>query len=538
MDKQAIYVIGHKNPDADSIVSAIAYSEYLKTKGKNVIAGRIGPVTSDVEYLLERFKYEEPLHLYTAKSIINDIDYDKVVLVSKDITIAEALNKLLNTVTKTIIVVDKKKNLVGLLSLSNLNRLWAAEDEELIKLLKTASFENIVKILKAEIINKAKSFNINGYVELAPVEEEDIHEGDIVVTSLVNKRRFKQAIKAKAGLIIIVGNNKDESLIAQAKKNGINIIKTDLNILKISKLIYQSVTIDQLMITAEKVNSVSINETVDVCLARISKSRFRSYPILDENGKVVGSLSRYHLNNYKRKQLILVDHNETKQSIDDIEHGEVLEIIDHHRIGDFESSNPITITTKAVGATASIIANMFFDNDFKISKNLAGLLLGAILADTLNLNSPTTTSIDKEIAKKLEKISDVNGKKLYEEMLKHGESLQSKKSIDILYDDYKEYNINGNKIGIAQAICKSKDEYLAVKDAIEVALEEACKSKQSDLLICMLTNPTGSGSYLIAKGNKANIIEEIYPDRRENFFISKLMSRKKQLLPDIIRELS
>ena len=533
-----IYVTGHKNPDCDSIVSAIAYAEYKRALGENAIAGRIGPVGNDVEFLLESFNYEEPLHLYTAKSVIGDIEYDKAVLVSKDMTVMEALKKLLKTVTKTIIITDKKKNLVGLLSLSNLNRLWAAEDKELAKLLKTASFKNIIKSLEAEVINQANTFNINGYVELAPVDENDIHEGDVVVTSLVNKRRFKQAIKARAGLIIIVGNSDDEELIAEAKKADINVIRTDLNILKISKLIYQSATIDQLMITADKVNSVSINETVDVCLARISKSRFRSYPILDENGKVVGSLSRYHLNNYKRKQLILVDHNETKQSIDDIEHGEVLEIVDHHRIGDFESTNPISITTKVVGATATIIANMFFDNKIKVSKNLAGILLGAVLSDTLNLNSPTTTSVDKEVAEKLEKICGINGNMLYEEIVKHGESLQSKKSIDILYDDYKEYSINGKKVGIAQAICKDEEEFLAVKDAIDIALEEACKSKQSDLLICMLTIPTGAGSYLISKGNSANVIEEIYPDKKDNFFISKLVSRKKQLLPKIIEVLS
>lgn len=533
-----VYITGHKNPDCDSIVSAIAYAEYKKIKGVNAIASRIGPVSSDVEYLLDFFGFEEPLHLYTAKSTIGEIDYDKAILVNKNITIKEALGKLIKTVTKTVLVVDKKKQLEGLLSLSNLNNLWTADEDKLAKLLRNATFENIVKTLNAEVLNKASSFKLNGYIELAPVDEKEIHEDDIIVTSYSNEKRFSQALKAKAGLIIIIGEKKESKLIEKAIKADINVIRTDLNALRVSKLIYQTPTIEHIMLRSENVNSVNINETVDACLSRISKTRFRSYPILDDNGRVVGSLSRYHLNNYKRKQLILVDHNEKKQSIDDIEAGEVLEIVDHHRFGDFESDNPIVINTMVVGATATIIAKKYFDEKIKISKNLAGILLGAILSDTLNFLSPATTEVDKEIAIKLEKLSGVNKDELYKEIIKHEESIQSKRSIDILYDDYKEYEINGNKLGIAQATCKDEKEFLAVKDALYNALQDACKSKRFDLMICMLTNPNGAGSYLIACGDKDSIIEEMYPNRKENNFVSKLMSRKKQLLPNIIKVLS
>ena len=192
----------------------------------------------------------------------------------------------------------------------------------------------------------------------------------------------------------------------------------------------------------------------------------------------------------------------------------------------------------AVGATATIIANLFFEEKIKINKSLAGLLLGAILADTMEYNSPTTTPLDKEIGNKLESIAKVSSKELYSELIKHGESLQNKKSIDILYNDYKEYIINGNKIGIAQATCMNKQEYLAVKDTLEQSLQEACKSKQYDLMMCMLTDPTGKGSYLIAKGAKESVIEEMYPDSGEYHFVQKLMSRKKQLLPNLIERLS
>ena len=532
-----VYVTGHKNPDTDSIVSAIAYSEYKKAKGVNAVAGRIGPVSSDTEYLLERFNFEDPVHLYSAKSTIEEIDYDKAVLISPDYTIKEALTQIIETDTRTLFVCDEGARMIGLLSLSNLNNLWTADERYLSKILKTATLENIIRILKAKLLVRAEKFNLNGRVELAPVDEDIINRNDIIITS--SKRRFKQALKAHAGLIIIIGNfDEFDDLLDEALRLDVNVISTRLSALKVSKLIYQTPTVDKIMIPAENVVKVSVNETVDAALNKVSKSRYRSYPIINENGIVVGALSRYHLLNYKKKQFILVDHNETKQAIDDVEAGEVIEIVDHHRFGGFEAANPIQITTMVVGATATIVANRFFEDKMKIKADLAGLLLGAILSDTMNFMSPTTTPMDKQIAEKLEKLSGVNGDELYAEIVRHGESLSDKKSIDILYDDYKNYEINDIKIGISQATCKDREEYLAVKDMLNTAMEEACKSRGLDLMMCMLTDPSGSGSYLLSCGDRKDVIYEMYPSRKEDEFVKKLMSRKKQLLPEVIKVLS
>ncbi len=536
--KKVTYVIGHKNPDTDAIVSAIAYAEYKNLSGNlNVVAGRIGPISDDTEYLLERFRFEEPIHLYSAKSNVNEIDYDKAVLISPSITIKEALSKIINTDTRTVFITDKKKKLLGLISLSNLNKLWTANEKYLSKLLKTASLENIVRILKAKTLVKASSFKTNGVVELAPSEDDAISKNSIIITS--STKRFREAIKAKASLIIIVGKADNFiDLLPLAEKADINVIQTSFNALKVSKLIYQTPTIDHIMMKEDEVIKILIDETVDSSLNKVSKSRYRSYPIIDENKAVVGALSRYHLINYKKKRFILVDHNESKQSIDDIDAGEVIEIVDHHRFGGFESTNPIKITTMVVGATATIITNMFLENKIKIEKNLAGLLLGAVLSDTMNFKSPTTTILDKKVAAELEKISGVNGDELYKEIVKHGKPLSNRRSIDILYDDYKSYDINGLKVGISQATCKDKEELLSVKDSLKIAMEEACKTRDLDLIICMLTDPNGSGSYLLSCGDKENIIEEMYPNRKENNFVVRLMSRKKQLLPEVIKVLS
>ena len=532
-----IYVTGHRNPDTDSIVSAIAYSEYKKAKGYNCVAGRIGPVSSDTEYLLERFGFDDPVHLYSAKSTIEEIEYDKAVLIDPSYTIKEALTEIIETDVRTLFVCDEGAKLLGLLSLSNLNNLWTADERYLSKLLKTATLDNIIRILKAKLLVKAEKFSLNGRVELSPNDEEIINRNDIIITS--SKRRFKQALKAHAGLIIIIGHYDEfDDLLEEALRADINVISTRLSAMKISKLIYQTPTVDKIMIEADKIVTVSINETVDAALGKVSKSRYRSYPIINENGIVVGALSRYHLLNYKKKQFILVDHNEVKQAIDDVEAGEVIEIVDHHRYGGFITANPIQICTMVVGATATIIANKYFEDKMKLSSKMAGLLLGAILSDTMNFMSPTTTDLDRETAEKLMKISGVNSDELYGEIIRHGESLSDRKSIDILYDDFKNYEINDIKIGISQATCKDREEYLAVRDQLSTAMEEACKTRGLDLMMCMLTDPSGSGSYLLSCGDRKDVIYEMYPGRKEDEFVKKLMSRKKQLLPEVIKVLS
>lgn len=236
----------------------------------------------------------------------------------------------------------------------------------------------------------------------------------------------------------------------------------------------------------------------------------------------------------KRKDLFLVDHNEIKQTVDDIASGEVIEIVDHHRFGGFESDNPINITAKTVGATATIIAEKFIKEKLPLSKNLAGILLGAIVSDTMNFKSPTTTSIDEQVAEKLEKIAKIDSATLSKEMIEHSESILNKRFIEIVYDDFKEFNIDGNKVGLAQATCKSKEEYLQLKDELLKYLQDTCKSGSYDLMVVMLTDPNGSGSYLLFTGNKKSAIEEIFAGKLKDGFVDNLISRKKQLLPQLI----
>lgn len=535
MKKRPVYVIGHKNPDTDAIVSAIAYAEYKKQLGVNAVAARIGSVSSETEYLLERFGYDDPVRLYTAKCTLREIDMDKAALADKDMTMKEALDKVIKLKNRGLIVVDDKKHLEGIVTLDDLTYMWTKTDEELASIIRTIEVDNIVKTLQGELVLRG-THALSGKMHMFPSLKSNV-EDDSIVLLRNEDDKMQYCLELGATMLVICTSSPiSEHILKMARDAEASIITTQLTPLFITRLIYQTPTIEHIMISKEKIDYFNINDTIDEASKKIAKSRHRSYPVLDGDGKVVGAISRYHLFNYQKKQLILVDHNEKKQAIDDIDDGIVLEIVDHHRFGGFESDNPISITTMPIGATASIITNMFFTNKVKLSKKLAGLLLGAIISDTMNLKSPTTTPIDIENVEKLKKISGVEPSDLSKGMIGHAESLLSKRYIEIVYDDFKEFNIEGNKVGLAQAVCTSREEYVKLKDSLQRYLEDACKSGGYDLMVTMLTNANGSGSYLLSAGDKKYIVPDLFKKDKDDF-INGLVSRKKQLLPAVIKSL-
>ena len=532
MKQQPIYVVGHKNPDTDAIVSAIGYAQYKKAKGINAIASRLGSVSSETEYLLERFGFEDPKMLFTGKALLSEIEMDKAALADKDMTMKEALDKVVKLKNRGLIVVDKKKRLQGIVTLDDLTYMWTKSDKQLESILNTIEIDNLVKILEGTLVLRG-NHKLSGKMHMFPSLKSNV-EDDSIVLLRNEDDKLQYCLELGATLIVVCTSSPiSKKILKMAKDAEATIITTELTPLSIARLVYQAPTIEHIMIEKDKIDYFNIDDTVDEASKKIAKSRHRSYPVLDDEGRVVGAISRYHLFNYQKKQFILVDHNEKKQTIDDIDEAIVLEIVDHHRFGSFESDNPISITTMPVGATSTIVADKFFKDNIKINKNLAGLLLGAIISDTMNFKSPTTTSLDIEIAKKLEKISKVNPNELSKKMIEHNESLLNKRYIEIVYNDFKEFNIEGNKVGLAQAVCKSKDEYIKIKDDLQRYLDDACKSGGYDLMVAMLTNPNGSGSYLICSGSRKSIVKEVF-ELKSDLFVKDLVSRKKQLLPGII----
>lgn len=533
--QKPVYVTGHKNPDTDSITSAIAYANYKQAMGVNAIAGKIGPVGSEAEYLLERFGFEEPMTLFTAKSTIREIDYDKAQIKPKSITLKEAMDVVIERNNMGIIVADEDNKLEGIVGVDDLTSILSSDDVSLTKLMSKVKLNDLVKTIEGEIILDSKDFNTCGVIDFFPGFETKITKGSIAIT-FNNPEIQRHCINEKVACLVIVGENWIDSVTLQkAKEMGVAVIHTSLSPLSVSRLVFQAPSIENVMVKKEKIITFNLTDTLDEVSRKMSKTRFRSYPIIDEQDRVVGTISRYHLLNYQKKQFILVDHNEIKQTIDDIEDGEVIEIVDHHRLGGIETINPITITTMIVGATCTIIAIKYFESKVELSKEMAGLLLGGIIADTLNFKSPTTTDLDIEIAGKLEKIAEVSMEELHEGLVNSTGSILNKKIIDVVYSDFKEFTIGRYKVGLSQTPCKTEEEFKKIKPIVLEYIEKECVSQNFDVMMVIFTNPNASGSYILVAGKKKDAIIDGFKDLMTDEYAPNVISRKKQVLPKVIK---
>lgn len=537
MKKRPIYVIGHKNPDTDAILAAVTYAKLKQALGVNAVAGRLGGVGPETEYLLKRFGFEEPVKLFSAKCSLKEIELETPCIEPETITIKEAIDHIVSG-HRSVVLTDEDKILSGLLTLTDVTTLWTSSEERMQEMLATASLANIVKTLKAKVLYEAKSFKPSGQLDFYPTYASKIKDNSIVVVN--NSPEIQRyCLNSKIALLVIVGEDWiDDVTLEQAKKNGVSVIATNLAPLNVSQLIFQAPSVTNIMTSKEKLVTFSSHDTVDEVGEQMAKTRFHGYPVLDRQGCVLGQIDRYHLMNYEKNKYILVDHNEMSQTIDDIACGEIVEIVDHHRFGGLETISPISITTMIVGATCTIVALKFKENHIEMDKNMAGLLLSGIIADTMCFKSPTTTQIDLDMAKELEEISGEKIDDIWQGFIGSAQSILTKDNIEIVYTDFKEFDIKGLKVGISQTNCKTRDEYSQVKDKVGAYLEEICQDKGYDLLMILFTIPTGEGSYVLMTGPKKNAAVNAFADiTDETGFAAELISRKKQVLPAIISAL-
>lgn len=538
--KDIIYITGHKNPDTDSICSAIAYAEFKnKTQNVQAIPIRLGNVSKETEFALDYFGVEKPTLIDTLKAKVEDLDMDKVAPISPEISLKTAWNIMKKNNMKTIPVVNADDAFLGVVSLSNLTSAYMDIWDNYILGKSETTFENILDTLsgKAVYLND-KTSKFVGKITVAAMNPEGIkkvlEEGDIAICG---DRTDAQEIiiDGKASLMIVTGNHEiDPSIIEKAAENGCSIIATPYDSFTASRMIIQSIPVKYVM-TKGDVVFFRTDEFVEDVKDIMAKTRFRSYPILDSNNKVLGTISRYHLISQLDKKVILVDHNEISQSVNGLEDAEVLEIIDHHRLADIQTGHPIYFRNEPVGSTATIVASMFFENGIRPSKQVAGLLCSAIISDTLLFKSPTSTNIDKLILNRLSKIADINIEDYAHEMFKAGTSLTGKTVAEIFNQDFKTFTISDNKIGVAQVSTMDLEGFEPMKAEMLDYMNDKCGSDKYDLVILMLTDIIQNGSELIAVGKKLDIVEKAFNIQLENntAYIPDLLSRKKQVIPPL-----
>lgn len=541
MDKE-IYVIGHTNPDTDTICSAIAYANLKhKIDGKNYVAKRAGAINSETSYVLDYFDVDKPDYLANVYTQVKDMDIRGIDDINKYISLKEAWNIMQNENIVTLPVLNKKNTLEGLITVDDIAKInMDIYDSSLLGTAKT-SIQNIVDTLEGELITGSNDDYIDGgkvLIAAANPElmESYINKGDVVI---VGNRYESQlsAIEMNAKCLIISdGAAVTKSMKSIASKAKCIIITTPYDTFTVARVINQSMPVGYFM-RSNNLVSFNLDDELNEVRTTMAKHRFRYFPILDDEGNYVGMVSNRNLLGAKQKQVILVDHNEKSQAIEGIEEANILEIIDHHRIGNLETLNPIFFRNQPLGCTSTIIYIMYKENGIEIDKKTAGLLCSAIISDTLIFKSPTCTRQDIDAAQELAEIAKIDVFKYAKKMFSAGSYLKKKSPEEILHQDFKTFLLGDYNIAVGQINSMDKDGLTSIKEKLIPYVDDYINKHNLDMIFFLLTDILDSSSELLAWGQKSDDIarKAFGLNEEEKLYLPGIVSRKKQFIPSIMR---
>lgn len=539
--KDIIYVTGHKNPDSDSICAAYSYAEFKNITGDTkAVPVRLGNISQETQFVLDYFGAEAPELLKTVRLMVKDLNFDKISPVLPTLSLKAAWNVMKENNMKTLPVADANNHLLGVLSVSNLTSCYMDMWDNTILSKSNTTLENILDTLSATACYVNETVKIfPGKIVVSAMDPKSmvdhINAGDIAI---VGDREEAQValIDKKVSLMIVTGSHTPcENIITLARENGVTVIVTPHDSFTTSRLIVQSVPVEYVM-AKENIVSFTNDELVDDIKDVMAQTRFRSYPVTDENSRVLGMVARYHLISKHKKKVIQVDHNERGQSVDGLEDAEVLEIIDHHRVADIQTSNPIFFRNEPIGSTSTIVAKCFFERGLTPSKTAAGLLCSAIISDTLLFRSPTCTLQDEEICRRLAEIAGISSVEDYaKEMFKAGTSLKGKTVEQIFNQDYKPFSIEDIKVGIAQVNTMDIDGFMPLKEEMLAYMNEKAKESGLDMVMLLLTDIITEGSQVLVVGERPDIAEKAFNVTLvdNTAFLPGVLSRKKQVVPPV-----
>ena len=539
--KEKIYVIGHKNPDTDSICSAIAYADLRqKVTGQVHEAKRAGHVNDETAYVLDRFGVEAPKLLTDVRLQVRDLDIHEMPGLKPNASIRDTWERMRQEQAKTLPIV-KDDELVGVVSTGDIAKSYMdVYDSEILSKART-QYRNIVKTLDGTMITgNEHGYFMRGKVAIGAsspnLMEEFIEKDDLVILGDLEEAQAC-AVNIDASCMVICKDAEvSPKLIQKAKEQSIVIIQTPYDTFTTARLINQSIPVKFYM-TSGPLTMFRMNDYVDDIKDIMAKKRFRDFPILDRHGRFKGFISRRRFLGASKKKVILVDHNERSQAVDGIEEAEIIEIIDHHRLGDIETVSPITFRNQPVGCTATIINQMYEENEIEVPREIAGLLCGAIISDTLLFRSPTCTPIDERTAKKLAKIADIDLEQMAQEMFNAGSNLKGKSAEDICFQDFKQFTVNDTIFGVGQITSMSKEELAAIRDMMTEHLPKVLEAHNLNMIYFMLTDILAESTELLCVGTGARGIALSafdLPDNAKSLILKGVVSRKKQLIPVLV----
>ena len=550
--EKIIYISGHRNPDTDSICSAMALAD-LKNKisarqvadehADRVVykAVRAGHLNQETRYVMKAFDVTAPTYMRDARTQIKDIFDDKTQSVSGNISLRQAWKTMRAVKKATLAITDSKGHLEGLISTGDIAKSYMAVFDNCILAQAHTPYVNIIDTVEGELLaGDAKQCVTSGKVVISTANTEIIKDhidaGDVVILGNRYEAQLCALEQHAAVIIVCDGAPVSRTIRKIAGDNGCAVISTAYDTYAVARLINQSLPVSYFM-TKENLVVFKENSYVDDIKDIMMKERIRDFPVVTEDDCYAGMISRRNLIDMNKKKFILVDHNEADQAINGIEETEIVEIIDHHKLGTIETIKPVNVRNQPVGCTATIIYQMYIENDIEISKTVAGLLCSAIISDTLLFRSPTCTMVDQAAAEALARIAGIDMEEHAKEMFNAGSNLRGKSVEEICFQDFKVFNVKDIMFGVGQITSMNQDELDEVKGRLIPYLEEARKTQGLHMLYLMMTNILEESTELLCCGENAKeqVLEAFeLPGDTEKILLKGVVSRKKQMIPVLV----
>lgn len=538
-----VVVIGHRNPDTDSICSAIAYAE-LKNKTSDLVCEprRAGKMNQETEFVLKKFGVKPPRMCTDVNPKIRDVDYREMPGIPGSTSLRKAWEIMRDKQIDTLPVTSPDNELEGVITVKDIATANMDVFDTGILAKSQTTYRNILETLGGTmVVGREDDVCTTGHIRIGTATpemlESTVEKGDIVI--LTNRYESQLcAIEKEASLLILCNNAKVGRTIQRiAEETGVAIMTTPVDTYAAGKLISQCAPISYYMTRSDIMKFTLVTPVADVTRV-MAKVRHRYFPILDEDGKYCGMVSRRNIINLRKRRIILVDHNEATQAVEGFDQAEILEIIDHHRIGSLETSGPVYFRNQPVGCTATIVTQMYDENGVEIPPQTAGLLLAAILSDTLMFRSPTCTPVDEASARRLAKIAGVDINEFANEMFEAGEKLDGKTAEEVFLQDFKVFMCGDIRFGVAQGSYMTRKNLLAAEALLQPYLEEARNKQNVEDIYMLLTDVPKEESVVISDGRYASEVLsdgfETQPAEDGSFTLPGVVSRKKQFIPALM----
>ena len=543
--QEAVYILGHKNPDTDSVCSAIAYADIKNriAKEDTFIPKRAGQINEETEYVLRRFGFAQPGYMPNVGTQVKDMDIYATPHLEKTMSLKRTWDMMRTNGITTLPVVDADDHFEGLVTVNDISRVFMDTEDSLLLSNACTQYRWIAETIRGTIrLGDENKFFTSGRVLVGTANPEllsvILEEGDMVI---LGDREGDQmeAVNRNVGCIV-VGLNMEISdrVLALAKEKGVVIISSVLDTFTIARLINQSIPVGYVMNRDHLVTFSTEDFTEDI-KNTMKNSRYHAFPVIDPEGRCLGTISRRNLIDPRRKRIILVDHNEKDQAADNVDQAEIMEIIDHHKLGSLETMMPITFRNQPVGCTGTIMFQIYRERKLDIPPGIAGLLCSAIISDTLMFRSPTCTKHDKTAAHALAEIAGIEIPQLAKEMFRAGSNLSSKTPDQIFYQDYKKFTAENDLVfGVGQISSMDEEDLAMIRERLTPILRTESEKQQVPKVYFMLTNILEESTELLCYGmDSEKLITAAFKVQPENgsFRLPGVVSRKKQLIPAIMK---